>query len=98
MIRMSANISHFLRSFSMTVAAFAHGNHEGGGCPPTFGGTSSLLVIIPCRYGLYMRKQVPPRGWRNLPFAPFREWLAEPSLGGATQNSPSAWTNLHVRL
>src|SRR6516162_1981449 len=38
------------------------------GCPPTFGGTSILAAA--CRFGRSGcgEKEVPPRGWRNLPF------------------------------
>src|SRR5262245_42379649 len=49
----------------------------GGGCPPTFGGTSVLAVA--CRFGVRGcgELEVPPRGWRNLQF---RRRLAEPPV------------------
>src|SRR5262249_9826568 len=46
-----------------------------GGCPPTFGGTSKIQVASHLKLSGSGSKQVPPRGWRNLPF---RSPLAEP--------------------
>ena len=46
----------------------------GGGCATTFGGTSVLAVACLFNMRGYGEKEVPPRGWRNLP-------LAEPFAG-----------------
>ena len=36
-----------------------------GGCPPLFGGTSSMKVITRAFSSSYIGNQVPPRGWRT---------------------------------